>query len=61
MRVFAMAEDARTAVEEAEATVVQGGCGVCANTLRSVAKDASVGAEVESRVVVDATVELKTM
>ena len=56
-----MAEDARTAVEEAEATVVQGGCGVCANTLRSVAKDASVGAEVESRVVVDATVELKTM
>ena len=58
-----MAEDARTAVEEAEATVVQGGCGVCANTLRSVAKDASVGAEVESRVtvVVDVTVELKTV
>ena len=40
---------------------MQGGCGVCANTLRSVAKDASVGAEVESRVVVDAIVELKTM
>ena len=56
-----MAEDAGTAIVEAEATVVQGGCGVCANTFRSVAKDASVGAEVESRAVVDATVELKTM
>jgi len=57
-----MAEDARTAVEEAEATVVQGGCGVCANTpFRSEAKDAIVGAEVESRNVVEATVELKTM
>ena len=58
-----MVKDEGTAIVEAEATVVQGGCGVCANTLRSVAKDASVGAEVESRVtvVVDATVELKTM
>ena len=56
-----MAEDAGTAIVEAEAAVVQGGCGVCANTFRSVAKDASVGAEVESRVVVDATVELKTV
>jgi len=57
-----MAEDARTAVEEAEATVVQGGCGVCANTsFRSEAKDAIVGAEVESRNVVEATGELKAM
>ena len=56
-----MAKDVGTAIVEAEATVVQGGCGVCANTLRSVAKDASVGIEVESRVVVDAIVELKTM
>ena len=56
-----MAEDARTAVEETEATLVQGGCGVCANTFRSGAKDAIVGAEVESRIVVEATVELKTM
>ena len=56
-----MAEDASTAVEEAEATVAQGGCGVCANTFRSVAKDAIVEAEVESRIVVEATVEMKTM
>ena len=56
-----MAKDAGTAIVEAEATVVQGGCGVCANTFRSGAKDAIVGAEVESRIVVEATVELKTM
>ena len=40
---------------------MQGGCGVCANTSRSAAKDAIVEAEVESCIVVDATVELKTM
>ena len=40
---------------------MQGGGGVCANTFRSAAKDAIVEAEVESCIVVDATVELKTM
>ena len=40
---------------------MQGGCGVCANTFRSVAKDAIVEAEVESCIVVEATVEMKTM